>query len=101
VRNVPVAVAIDANDREIIPDLSGSADVVLNTEKDVLLIPREAVVHENGEAFVYVADGKQPRRQRVELGAGNDTQSVVSSGLSEGDTLVVSPPAPIEVASSR
>lgn len=101
VRNVPVAVAIDGSDREIIPDLSGSADVVLGKDTDVLLVPREAVVHENGETVVYVAEGKQPRRQLVELGAGSDTQSVVLSGVSEGETLVVSPPAAPQLAASR
>ena len=101
VRNVPVAVAIDGSDREIIPDLSGSADVLLSEDKDVLLVAREAVVHENGEAVVYVAGGEQPRRQRVELGAGSDTQFVVLSGVSEGDTLVVAPPAQPQLAASR
>jgi membrane fusion protein (multidrug efflux system) len=101
VRNVPVLVAIDGSDREIIPDLSGSADVVLSEEKDVLLVPREAVVHENGETIVYVAGGKQARRQQVELGPGSDTQVVVLSGVSEGDTLLVAPPAAPQLAASR
>jgi HlyD family secretion protein len=101
VRNVPVTVSIDATDREIIPDLSGSADVLLHEDKDVLLVPREAVVHENGESVVYVAGGKQPRRQRVELGTGSDTQFVVLSGVNEGDTLVVKPPPQPELAESR
>jgi multidrug resistance efflux pump len=101
VRNVPVLVAIDGTDREIIPDLSGSADVVLSEQTDVLLVPREAVVHENGETIVYVAGGKQPRRQQVELGPGSDTQVVVLSGVSEGDTLLVAPPAEPQLAASR
>jgi len=67
----------------------------------VLLVAREAVVHENGEAVVYVAGGEQPRRQRVELGAGSDTQFVVLSGVSEGDTLVVAPPVQPQLAASR
>ena len=33
VRNIPVVVAIDGNDKEIIPDLSGSADVLLETKR--------------------------------------------------------------------
>jgi HlyD family secretion protein len=101
VRNVPVMVAIDGNDREIIPDLSGSADVVLGEEKDVLLVPREAVVHESGETIVYVVGDKQPRRQQVELGPGSDTQVVILSGVSEGDTLVIAPPAEPQFAASR
>jgi multidrug resistance efflux pump len=101
VRNVPVLVAIDGTDREIIPDLSGSADVVLSEQTDVLLVLREAVVHENGETIVYVAGGKQPRRQQVELGPGSDTQVVVLSGVSEGDTLLVAPPAEPQLAASR
>ncbi len=101
VRNVPVSVSIEASDREIIPDLSGSADVLLREDKDVLLVPREAVVHENGEAVVYVAGDKQPRRQAVELGNRSDTQFVVLSGVNEGDTLVVKPPPQPELAASR
>ncbi len=101
VRNVPVVVAIDGADRKIIPDLSGSADVILGTEKDALIVAREAVMHENGESVVYVAGGKQSRRQPVELGAVSDTQAVVLSGVSEGDTLLVSPPAQKEVAAVR
>jgi multidrug resistance efflux pump len=101
VRNVPVIVAIDASDREIIPDLSGSADVVLGTEKDALLAPREAVMHENGEAVVYIAEGQRPRRQRVEIGPYSDTQVVVLNGVSEGDTLVIAAPAKKDVAAAR
>jgi hypothetical protein len=101
VRNVPVAVAIETNDRKIIPDLSGSADVVLGTEENALVAAREAVLHENGEAVVYIAEGKQPRRQRVELGPASDTQVVLLSGVSEGDTLLVSPPAQKQVAAAR
>lgn len=102
VRNVPVVVAIDGTDRKIIPDLSGSADVVLGTEQDALIVAREAVMHESGETVVYITDGgKQPRRQRVELGASSDTHSVLLSGVSEGDTLLVSPPAQSQVAAAR
>jgi multidrug resistance efflux pump len=101
VRNVPVAVTIDGRDREIIPDLSGGADIVLETEKDVLLAPREAVTQENGETVVYVATGKQPRRQPVVLGEHSDTQFVVRSGLSEGDTLLIKPPAQPQLAAAR
>src|SRR5690606_10926344 len=43
VRNVAVAVNILDSDPVIIPDLSASADVVLETQEDVLLAPREAV----------------------------------------------------------
>jgi hypothetical protein len=98
VRNVPVLVAIEGNDREIIADLSGSADIALETETDVLLAPREAVMFEGGEAVVRVADAARGRRQLVELGESNDTHFVVRSGLNEGDTLLVSPPAQTQVA---
>ena len=102
VRNVPVMVAIEGDDREIIPDLSGSADLVIGSEPDALLAPREAVSYEGEEAVVYVADGgPQPRRQRVELGDRNETHFVVSSGLNEGDTLVISQPAAPQMAAAR
>jgi hypothetical protein len=58
-------------------------------------------MHENGETVVYIVEGKQPRRQRVELGAASDTQIVLLDGVSEGDTLLVSKPAQNQVAAAR
>jgi multidrug efflux pump subunit AcrA (membrane-fusion protein) len=85
VRQIPVRFQIDASDPRIIPDLSGSATVLLAEEKHVLIVPREALERKDGEAYARVrrADGAWERR-RVELGSANATHVVVHGGLDEG-----------------
>ncbi len=91
VRNVAVAVNILDSDPVIIPDLSASADVVLETQEDVLLAPREALSQIGEEWYVWLMGGKdqKPERRAVEISSWTDTQVAVSAGLKEGDKLAI------------
>ena len=91
VRNVAVAVNILDSDPVIIPDLSASADVVLETQGDVLLAPREALNKFGEDWYVWLMGGKdqKPERRVVQVSSWNDTQAAVSAGLNEGDKLAV------------
>lgn len=91
VRNVAVAVNILDSDPVIIPDLSASADVVLGTQEDVLLAPREAMNQIGEDWYVWLMGGKdqEPERRSVEVSSWSDTQVAVSAGLKEGDKLAV------------
>jgi multidrug efflux pump subunit AcrA (membrane-fusion protein) len=91
VRNVSVAVNILDSDPVIIPDLSASADVVLETQENVVLAPREALSQIGEEWHVWLMGGKdqKPERRAVEVSSWSDTQVAVSAGLEEGDKLAV------------
>lgn len=68
------------------------ATLELEKLEHVLVVPRQAIVQEDGEARVFVATagGFEPRR--VETGAASLGLVVVSSGLAEGDRIALSPP---------
>jgi RND family efflux transporter MFP subunit len=89
VRQVPVRIAIEERDSRVIPDLTGSADVVLAEEDGALLIPREAVQETDGKTIVYVKQGDNVVPREVELGAANNNQVSVTSGLQAGDEVAV------------
>jgi HlyD family secretion protein len=91
VRNVAVTVNVLDSDAVIIPDLSASADVVLETQEDVLLAPREALNQTGEDWYVWLMGGKdqKPERRTVEVSSWSDTQVSVSNGLKEGDKLAV------------
>ena len=97
VRNVPVALAIEAEAKEIIPDLSGSADILLEAYKDVVLAPKDAIQSEGEEQFVYVKakDSREFIKQRVETGQSNSTHTAILSGVEEGDEIALRPPVQI------
>jgi HlyD family secretion protein len=70
-----------------------SAPAVTMEAKPVLLIPLEAVVKSSGEKGVFVLERDRVRFQAVRLGGERSGRAVVESGLAEGDTIVLSPPA--------
>jgi len=65
--------------------------VLLEIESDVLLVPREALTREGDDWFVLVRSegGQEPERRSVEVGARNETHAAISSGLQEGEEVVL------------
>jgi HlyD family secretion protein len=91
VRRVPVRIAIDGADPRVLPDLTASADVVLEEDDQALLIPREAVQESGGKSVVLVKQGEAIVPREVEIGAYSNTQVSVVSGLQEGDQVAIQP----------
>lgn len=72
--------------------MSVNADIITQIKADVLIVPREAVFSRNGESFVYkVRDGKA-KETSVELGLKDMDNVEITSGIKEGDTIIVSIP---------
>ncbi len=92
VRSVPVTFAIETRAAEIIPDLSGSADILLEAHSDVVTVPREAVhLDENGEELVFVRKpgGSNFEARSIETGAQNNVRTVVTAGLDAGEEVAL------------
>jgi multidrug resistance efflux pump len=92
---VDVEVTIDTKDARILPDLSASADLVLDSEQDKLLVPRSAIHREGDQARVYVRQGDRFVDRLVELGTVNEIQAVVISGLQEGEEVALNYAPPV------
>ena len=55
-----------------------------------LLVPRRAVMQRQTSRYVYiVGDGDRVQQRTVELGAEEDSDVVIRSGLAAGDRIVV------------
>ncbi|MCH5191138.1 MAG: hypothetical protein J1F23_03145 [Oscillospiraceae bacterium] len=70
-------------------------DIKINLQQidNVIKIPVECVVYNNGEYYVYIydTDGQTATRRNVILGALDDTSYEIIEGLSEGERVVKSP----------
>jgi len=73
------------------PGLSVNTRMRIDTLKQVIVIPENAVMHGPSGLFAYVigTDGKA-NAQPIEVGASDDDHAVVLSGLSVGQRIVVS-----------
>lgn len=92
IRTIPVRIEIDGSDPRLIPDLSGSVDVILGNLANVTKIPRAALQGGDGSNFVYVKKGQGWERRPVTLGASNATHIAVESGVNAGEEVALERP---------
>jgi multidrug efflux pump subunit AcrA (membrane-fusion protein) len=92
-KTFPARATLTSVDPRMRPGMSGSAEVVIESQPDVLLIPsRSSFVH-NGKPAVYVQRGSNFSIRPIEVGKRNETDIVVLSGLKEGEQVTLENPA--------
>ena len=97
-KDVLVRFKLEKMDPRVIPDLSVSADVILEEEEALAAVaPIEAVQGQGGEgtkAFVLVRSTTgQWERREVELGLASFTHVAIKSGVKAGEVVALDKPA--------
>jgi HlyD family secretion protein len=92
IRTVPVRIAIEGNDPRVLPDLTASADVLIAQQDDSIIVPRQAVVEEDGKPVVYVRQAGVFAPREVALGITSNTEVTVLSGLQPGEEVALERP---------
>jgi HlyD family secretion protein len=92
VGEIPILLKVDRMDSRVIPDLTGSADVVLGSVTSAVLIPRAALFEENGGAFVFVQGPEGWTKKQVQPGLSSFTDVAIESGLQKGDVVALQRP---------
>jgi multidrug efflux pump subunit AcrA (membrane-fusion protein) len=92
----PVEAELAVVDGLIKPGMTADVRIRLEEKPGVLSLPIEAVVDEKGKSYVTRvidgADGKQATEKvEVALGARNDREVEVLSGLDEGSRVLINP----------
>jgi RND family efflux transporter MFP subunit len=87
-----VVVNIEKPDTALRPGMTTGNEVATQSMKDVLSIPLDALVVEEGVSVVFRQDGNRVIKQEVATGALNDDEVVIVKGLEEGQTVLLSPP---------
>jgi multidrug efflux pump subunit AcrA (membrane-fusion protein) len=90
VTGYPVTILMDATDVNIYPNMSVTAEIITSIQTDVLLVPSTAITTSNAVSSVQVMKDGQSSTVEVEIGESNDSQTVILSGLSEGDEVITS-----------
>ena len=90
-RTVDVEVAIDKTDKGRLPvGASVDAEIILETEKDVLIVPTNTVIEKEGKRFVYVVEGDVLKKRMITSGISNWEFTQVLNGLKEGERVITS-----------
>lgn len=96
----PVEATLDPTGlADIKPGMTADVKIHVETRKNVLKLPIEAVNKEKGAVFAnrvtHTPKGKGPPTVRVDIKGGlrNDREQEILSGLSEGDEVLIKPPS--------
>ena len=92
----PVEATLTLADGLIKPGMSADLRMHIETRSGVLSLPIEAIAKETGKSFVTRVLGDDKGKQRTEkvevkVGARNDREVEVTSGLKEGDRVLIKP----------
>jgi multidrug efflux pump subunit AcrA (membrane-fusion protein) len=92
-KHFPARATLTNLDPRLRPGMSASAEVVIESQPDRVLIPIRASIMHQGKPAVYVQRGQQFDLRIIEVGRRNDTEMVVLKGLNEGELIALENPA--------
>jgi HlyD family secretion protein len=92
VGEIPVRLKLEKTDPRVIPDLTGSAEIVMSAETTTVVAPRSAIFDDNGAPVVYIQKGELWEKKKVDLGLASFTHVAVRSGLQKGDVIATERP---------
>jgi HlyD family secretion protein len=96
-RNFDVNVALDDRDDRVRPGMTATIRVAVDTLKNVVIIPSQAVFSSAGEDVVYIMGHGAPQRRPVLIDRRNADRAVVRTGVTAGDRVALKDPT-LEVA---
>ena len=64
-------------------------DIRTDTKSDAIVIPKRALIEEDGQNYVYVAQNDTAKRMKVELGYQREGMVEIRNGVSPGQSVVV------------
>jgi multidrug efflux pump subunit AcrA (membrane-fusion protein) len=90
-RTGSVEVVFENADSSLLPGMYGSVTIVIDRKDNVLVVPLEAVVREEGaekKPYVFVVEGGRASKRYVALGILEEKSAEVTEGLTEGERVV-------------
>lgn len=88
VTNYAVIVQFDSGVNQILPNMASTANIILDSKNDVLSVPSTAIQTSGDQSYVRVLKNGKEQDINVETGLTSDTQTEITSGLKEGDTMI-------------
>lgn len=90
VTSYPTIITFDSSLPNMYPNMSVSANIIIDSKTDVLSVPSASIQTTDGESTVKILKDGQISQVVVEIGLSDSTNTEIISGLSEGEIVVVS-----------
>lgn len=84
-----VVIHLSGNDPRVRSGLTADVDIYADSREGVIAVPVRAVIEEDGVRYIRVMDGENSfRRVSVSVGLRGDGMYEITSGLSEGESVI-------------
>jgi RND family efflux transporter MFP subunit len=84
-----VTLAIDDADERLRPGMFVTTRIVTATHDEALLVPKRAIVYDDGYPHVFVVQDSTARKIQLDVGFEDTENWEVLSGVAQGDSIVV------------
>lgn len=81
-------IKLDSDSTAILPNMAATADIIINTATDVLYVPSVALITQNGTTLAKTLVNSKEVDVEVSTGISSDTNTVITSGLTEGAIVI-------------
>lgn len=89
-RNFPVELKLINGSKDITPGMMAELELITDKKEKVITVPNDVfIVNQKGEKIVYVIKDTLAHQTIVATGISNEKITEVTSGLSEGEKIVV------------
>ena len=91
-KTFPARATLAKVDSRLRPGMSCSAEIIIESAPNSLLIPARASFMSKGKPAVWVQKGEGFVIRQIEVGKRNDTDIVVTKGLKAGEVIAMEDP---------
>jgi HlyD family secretion protein len=92
-KTFPARATLKNIDDRLRPGMSSSAEIIIERQPNMLLIPIRSSFDKDGKPAVYVQRGKDFVVRPIEVGRRNDEDIIVTGGVKEGEIVTLESPA--------
>jgi len=89
-RMYPVEIAIENPAHDLLPGMRADVKIVQALERKGILLPRKAIVEEDGTSYVFLLKGDVVNKKGIEEIAKDEKFVLIDRGVAEGELVVVS-----------
>ncbi|MCX6705867.1 MAG: hypothetical protein NTV24_02050, partial [Candidatus Woesebacteria bacterium] len=88
VTSYTVNIKLDTKSLDILPNMAATADIIIATKVDTLIIPTSALTTQNGQSVAKTLKNGTQVEVPVEIGISGNSDIEIVSGLTEGETVI-------------
>jgi hypothetical protein len=88
VTTYPAYIVFDTAIDGIYPNMGANAGIITEVKDNVVMVPNAAVKTTNGQTTVSVMKNGNVSSVDVTVGVANDSETEITSGVNDGDTVV-------------